>query len=420
MAYIPFIYFTLLFILHMQKSNVRFGAGAMTLLLVDMQSFFSAILDIRNLYGDFGCNPFALSMGGVMLYCVLWTIVLFPILQLDGKDICMEITKPGLFRLLCIVAIVCVGVYVVGTGAIGKTIEKLATTRAEAYEISMDNSQFYQGKRSFWLWIPMIFANASPLCLLLWFLSETIAPQSFWIRIGLLLASSFLMLQAYAGGGRAQLIWYVQIFVIFFAYFANLIPPSKKKMMLVLLAIIGGAAFIGLMSITLSRFDANAADYALDSFVGYAGQNLNNFCACLPYVGTDFLFGDRIAPLTTFLSTGTPYDMKEFYRELAMVYPLQVNVFFTVFGDVLMDIGVIGLGMYLLLYLLFANYLVLPRNNVLYTPQILMFALLVGVPVYGLYSYPYIRTTGTLYQLTLLVLYILFRYSFKYGKRKLI
>ena len=420
MAYIPLIYFTLLFILHMQKNNVRFGAGAMTLLLVDLQSFFSAILDIRNLYGDFGCNPFALNMGGVMLYCVLWTIVLFPILQLDGKDICMEITKPGLFRLLCIVAIVCVGVYVVGTGAIGQMIEKLVTTRAEAYEISMDNSQFYQGKRRFWLWIPMIFANASPLCLLLWFLSETIAPQSFWIRIGLLSASCFLMLQSYAGGGRAQLIWYVQIFVIFFAYFANLIPAHKKKWILILLVSIGVSAFVGLLSITLSRFDANATDYAFDSFVGYAGQNLNNFCACLPYVGTDFLFGDRIAPLTTFLSTGTPYDMKEFYRELSMFYPLQVNVFFTVFGDVLMDTGVIGLGMYSLLYLLFAKLFVLPRHHVLSTQQILMFALIVCIPVYGMYSYPFIRTTGTLYQLTLFAIYVLFRYLFKYGKHKLI
>ena len=357
---------------------MRFGAGAMTLLLVDLQSFFSAILDIRNLYGDYGCNPFALTLGGVMLYCVLWTILLFPILQLDRKDICMEITKPKLLHSLCIVTIVCVLIYILGTGSVGKIIEKLATTRAEAYEISMDNSQFYQGKRQFWLWIPMIFANASPLCLLLWFLSETIAPQPLWIRIGLLLASSFLMVFAYAGGGRALLIWYVQIFVIFFAYFANLIPAHKKKWILILLVIIGVSAFVGLLSITLSRFDANATDYAFDSFVGYAGQNLNNFCACLPYSDIEFLFGDRVAPLTTFLSTGKPYDMKEFYGELSMFYPLQVNVFFTVFGDVLMDTGVIGLGMYLLLYLLFAKLFVLPRHHVLSTQQILMFALIVS------------------------------------------
>lgn len=399
---------------------MRFGAGAMTLLLVDLQSLFSVILDVRNLYGYFGCNPFALTLGGVMLYCVLWTILLFPILQLDRKDICMKITKPKLLHSLCIVTIVCVLIYIFGTGSVGKIIEKLATTRAEAYEVSMDNSQFYQGKRQFWLWIPMIFANASPLCLLLWFLSETIAPQPLWIRIGLLLASSFLMVSAYAGGGRALLIWYVQIFVIFFAYFANLIPAHKKKWILILLVIIGVSAFVGLLSITLSRFDANATDYAFDSFVGYAGQNLNNFCACLPYSNIEFLFGDRVAPLTTFLSTGKPYDMEEFYGELSMFYPLQVNVFFTVFGDVLMDTGVIGLGMYLLLYLLFAKLFVLPRHHVLSTQQILMFALIVCIPVYGMYSYPFVRTTSTLYQLTLFALYVLFRYSFKYGKHKII
>ena len=45
---------------------MRFGAGAMTLLLVDLQSLFSVILDVRNLYGYFGCNPFALTLGGVV------------------------------------------------------------------------------------------------------------------------------------------------------------------------------------------------------------------------------------------------------------------------------------------------------------------------------------------------------------------
>ena len=155
MAYIPFIYFTLLLIWHINRRDMRFGAGAMTVLCVDISAFFSIILDVRNLYGDFGCNPYALSLGGVLLYCTLWTIVLYPIMRLDTKDIRMEITKPELLNLLCVVVIICVLFYIIATGAISLIKEKLTTSRAEAYSDSMDNSKIYQSQRLFWLWIPM-------------------------------------------------------------------------------------------------------------------------------------------------------------------------------------------------------------------------------------------------------------------------
>ena len=399
---------------------MRFGAGAMSLLCVDVSAFFSIILDARNLYGEFGCNPFALTIGGVLLYCTLWTIVLYPIMRLDKKDIRMEVVKPELLNLLCIVVIICALFYVIATGAIGLIQEKLTTSRAEAYSASMDNSKIYQSQRRFWLWIPMIFANASPLCLLLWFISITIFPQPFWIRAGLLVSSLFLALQAFAGGGRAQLIWFIEIFAIYYCYFSPKMPQKRKINVLTAGTIIAVALFIGLLAITISRFDSNASEYAINSFIGYAGQNLNNFCACLPYVDMGHIYGERMLPLTTFLRTGQPYDMSEYYSFLSQHYPLQVNVFFTMFGGALIDMGVIGLCIYLCLYLIITNHMASPRNQVLSSPQILMFALVVCVPIRGLYGYPFTTINGTLYLFLVFFSYILFRFTFKFGKRKII
>ena len=92
LAYIPFIYFTLSLIIHLANPKKRFGAGAMSLLWIDISAFFSILLDSKNLYGQFGCNEYAISFTGVLLYCLLWTIILVPILKLDHKD--DSINKP--------------------------------------------------------------------------------------------------------------------------------------------------------------------------------------------------------------------------------------------------------------------------------------------------------------------------------------
>lgn len=421
MAYIPFIYFTILLLWHIHRRDMRFGAGAMSLLCVDISAFFSIILDVRNLYGDFGCNPYALSIGGVLLYCTLWTIVLYPIMRLDKKDIRMEVVKSEFLRFLSIVAIICVIIHIIGTGAISTLQERLFVSRGEAYDISMDNNKpIYQSQRRFWLWIPQIFASASPLCLLLWFISMTILPQPLWIRMGLFLSSLLVVLQAYAGGGRAQLIWFVETFAIYFCYFSNAMPRKRKAYVLTAGIAFSVVLLIGLLAITLSRFDSTATDYALNSIIGYAGQNLNNFCACLPYVDMGHIYGERMLPLITFLRTGQPYDMLEYYSFLGQQYPIPVNVFFTMFGGALMDMGVIGLCIYLCLYLIITNHMASPRNQVLSSPQILMFALVVCVPVRGLYGYPFTTINGTLYLFLVFFSYILFRFTFKFGKRKII
>ena len=186
LAYIPFIYFTLWLILHLINPKMRFGAGAMSLIWIDISALFSIILDARNLYGEWGCNDYALSFSGIALYCLLWTVVLFPLTQLDKKELTISITKEKLFSFLCVFLIICTAIYIIATGAFTNIMEKLSMARHEAYSDSMDMSKIYKGKGQFLLWIPLVISNSWPLLLLCWFVSFCVCVQSFWIRIGLL------------------------------------------------------------------------------------------------------------------------------------------------------------------------------------------------------------------------------------------
>lgn len=413
MASIPFIYFTLWLIAHLRRKDMRFGAGAVALLWIDISSFFSVLLDIRNLYGDWGCNDYAISLGGVLLYCLLWTIVLYPLTRLDNKDIRLSVRKQKLFRYLCIFFIVCGAIYIFGSGAYANIIENLQSSRSDAYDSSIDNSSIYSGKRQILLWIPMIVSKSWPLLLLCWFISVSICPQSVWVRFGLLVLSMFLMISGYAGGGRAQIIWWMITFIIYYCLFSPFIEAPKRK---IIIGLFGGFTAIGIggiAAITLSRFDASVAGYAIDSIIGYAGQPLNNFCSLLPYSDSFHLYSDRIFPLTNFLLTHQPYDMKEYYEFLGGIYPIQVNVFFTIFGCILMDIGYIGLLVFLLIYYIITQEICINKTDIEFS-HLIVLAILFCFPVRGLFGWPFLgQLTESLGIFFSIGLYIIFKYTFK-------
>lgn len=418
LAYIPFIYFTIWLIIHLTNPRMRFGAGAMTLLWIDISAFFSILLDARNLYGEWGCNDYSLSWISVISYCLLWSIVIFPILKLDQKELNIVPTdKTQAFSYICIFFIICVIIYTTAVGSFDSIIQQLQVSRNDAYEQSGDNSAIYQSKNRFLLWIPMIVSNSSVLLLLFYFISETIIRQRRLVRWGLLLSSLLILITSYAGGGRAHLIWWVITFFIFYAFFYPYMTISLRKKLLLASIILTTLSFSGLLIITFSRFDSSVYSYALNSLIGYAGQTLNNYSSQLPYVNFPHLYTERLMPLTTFLQTHQPYDAKEYYTFLSTIYPIQVSVFFSVFGDILMDCGYLGLSTYILIYLIIVK-LIVPHNNQIALHQIFIFAIICCIPVRGVFSYPFTRTTETLFILTVFMLYLFFRYTIIVGEKK--
>lgn len=420
LTYIPFIYFTIWLIIHLINPKMRFGAGAMSLVWIDISALFSIILDARNLYGEWGCNAYSLSFSGIILYCILWTIVLFPLTQLDKKDFTISIKKEKLFSFLCVFLIICTAIYIIATGAFTNIMEKLSMARHEAYSDSMDMSKIYKGKGQFLLWIPLIISNSWPLLLLCWFVSFCVCVQSFWIRVGLLISSLFMMISAFAAGGRAQLVWWIVTFIIYFFLFLPNMSKQQKIIGFGMSICAGMGIIIGLLAITLSRFDSSVKDYALNSIIGYAGQSLNNFCAVLPYTDMFHIHLDRTFPLTNFLLNHQIYNLHDYYDFLSSYYPIQVNVFFTVFGCLLMDIGWLGLVIYLIIYILVFKYGFLKTDSHIDMSELCILAIMICFPVRGIFGFPFSGHMNSLYIILSIGLYFLFKYHIRYGNKTIL
>lgn len=418
LAYIPFIYFTILLICHLTNKNMRFGAGAVSLVWIDISAFFSIWLEKYNLYGQFGCNENAISFAGVLLYCILWTIVLFPLLKLDQKDINIvsTINKPNFFKYLCIFIILCMIIHLL-TMDFSELISQLSIDSSDLYLEKQSRTVYTGGARNFLLWIPNTVASFTVLYNLCWFISLSVCKQSKIVNILLLLSSSISMLVGFASGGRAALLWWTLTFLVFYFFFKPNLSSKQVHAINLTFSIFAGIGLFGFIIITLSRFD-DGANNALLSFIGYAGQQLNNFCALLPHIDLSHLYPDRLFPLSQYILTNEPLKLSEYYAFLSSIYPIQVNVFFTLFGELLMDTGIIGLLLFICLYTTIA--ISISRNRSIESYQLFVLAILFCIPVRGLFAWPFSNYFESLYLLFSVGLFIIFKYNLKFGQKHLL
>lgn len=419
LAYIPFIYFTIWLIIHLINPKMRFGAGAMSLLWIDISAFFSILIDVRNLYGQYGCNEYSVSIFGVLLYCLLWTIILVPLMKLDSINITISpnINTPKVFKAFCVFLILCMFIHIVFADYLSTFQERLMADSADNYAESLETDRYRGGANQFLLWVPNIVASFTPLYLLSWVISVTICKQSKLIRLCLLGASMLAMLVGFASGGRAQLIWWCITFLIYFYLFKPLMSLTQRRYINIVFLFFAGIAFVGMSIITLSRFE-DGGNQALDSIIGYAGQQVNNFCALLPYVDLAHLYPDRLFPLYQYVVKNQPYDTLEFYSYISSLYPIEMNVFFTIFGGLLVDTGILGLLVFIVVYLLTTRYLRRSINNEITIQHLFILSLLFCIPIRGLFGWPFTTYKNSLYIFFSIGLYIFFNHTFIFRRNK--
>jgi oligosaccharide repeat unit polymerase len=294
-------------------------------------------------------------------------------------------------------------------------------------QLSMDSSDLYLekqsrtvytgGARNFLLWIPNTVASFTVLYNLCWFISLSVCKQSKIVNILLLLSSSISMLVGFASGGRAALLWWTLTFLVFYFFFKPNLSSKQVHAINIAFSIFAGIGLFGFIIITLSRFD-DGANNALLSFIGYAGQQLNNFCALLPHIDLSHLYPDRLFPLSQYILTNEPLKLSEYYAFLSSIYPIQVNVFFTLFGELLMDTGIIGLLLFICLYTTIA--ISISRNRSIESYQLFVLAILFCIPVRGLFAWPFSNYFESLYLLFSVGLFIIFKYNLKFGQKHLL
>jgi hypothetical protein len=418
MIALPLIYFIFVFAYFWSRQrhwNLDLAATALLIVI----SACAIIIDVKDLYGEYGINENNITLPTLLLFCFQWTLVLVPIHFLSQIPIQRHHQVKGKLLYLLVIAMAASSIIVLGTSitAIKEAlVMDMLDVRNQHYE---DLAAGAMGEGNYLLVLPNILCcNPFPtLALFFWLYLKTFTNAPLIVRAGILMASVVQAITSIVTAGRSAMIYWTFDFFLLYSYFYQYLPKSTKRVINLTALTIGGLIGFVFISITIARFDTtdSLTSNPLDSLFGYAGQHINNFSTMIVHGGETPLSLDRIFPLFSKL-TGAQgaYDMADHYDMLVAHVPsgVLVNVFDTFGGELYLDLGWVGYISFMLLLMAITLYI---RNNwqELTFHRIFVLAIAVAFFSHGLFAWPFITHYPSMAIILLAISSFLFKYEFR-------
>ena len=413
---IPFIYFSLLaafFFMRHRCLNLDIAACVLLILI----SLSSILIDVNDIYGEYGINEYSVTLPAVLLYCLQWTLLLLPLhvvssIKLERHD---SVKTPMLYIVYGVLIMSSLVMIVTSLSDIRDAIIMDAIDmyreNAALREISVKTDANYI------MLLPQILTSAPfpTMALFFWFYAKVFTNCPMPIRLGLLVCSIVQAVLSIITAGRAALIYWVFDFFLIFGFFYKYLSVKLKRGIIIASAVIGTFIIGQILVITISRFgdDSGLKDRdPLESLYAYAGQHVNNFCAVINEGADAPLQIGRIFPLTNKIINHEDFDLIQHYENIHAKVNIQANVFDTFGGEVYLDLG--WIGFILLLMLLLIICLVIKTNwQEIKFHRVFILIVLIATFTRGLYAWPFVGHYTTLALIATFLIMKLFNYTFK-------
>ena len=418
MVWIQCIYFCLIafYFFHREK---QINAAFIICIFYAFSSVMAVMIDVLNLYGDFGIDDYQYSIGGTIVYCLGLTAILFPFTKLQISEASFKLKNPRLFSAMCIVLFSCTLIYVLLNFT--EIVYSLTTDAEEVKASHYDDlsSGSTSTTQNLFMYPLNILSSAWNVMLLCWFISFIFLKKGFIFNSMLLLGSFGGVLKGSLIAGRAAIIYWIFSFITLFCIFYPYFPSAKIRRRLILFVSVPFALVaIVFYSITISRFGYQGENEALYSFIGYAGQPYNNFCAVFEHSDNLPFTIERIMPVTYKYIVGGQFDLVEYYGRLAMQTGILVNNFYTLIGGLLLTTGLPFSILCICLYYLCASRVCRKLSKTMDFSYFLLVSILILVPIQGMFDVPFPYIGDTLVNIVILIFFFLFHYSFSFGKER--
>ncbi len=415
MILIPFIYFSCLTLFFWKKEK-HWNIGSATSSILVLISLFAILIDILNLYGEYGINIKAYSLLTLLLYCFQWTITLLPFHYLSRLQLKpIDQSKEQLFTLLIWILIITAFISLI---SIGNDVIQIISSRDflsvknEHYD-DLDN-HFDDGKRNYFMVLPLLLMSScfQVLSIILSMYIFSFDTKKSILGVLLLIISTIGIFQSIKIAGRSAPIYWMLNFYIIYALFSQYIEKSIKKKIGIIVGTIAGLIVLLILSITLSRFD-DGADNALNSFIGYAGQSINNFCAVFSYGDNSPHSTERIFPLLNKLFYHHQFSLVEHYASIENSLNIIVHNFSSFGGEIYLDLGWVGYIVCIFCIALFGIFIKYKWQSIEFY-KLFILSIFVTFYTYGLFAWPFVGHYTTAGILLMLITYLLFKYKFKF------
>lgn len=377
-------------------------------------SFFAIMIDVYDVYGEYGINEYSLTLPTVILFCIQWTFIIYLINTVCRLPILkhIQIKEKLLYLFLILVTVSSAIMIATNTSEIKEAlIMDMADVRTEHYK---DLAQGADSGSNYLMLIPQILVSAPfpTAALFFWFYMKSFMDSSRFLQIGILMASIVQAVLSIIMAGRAAMIYWAFDFYLLYSYFYHCLSSVTKKKINLTALVLGGMAAFLFISITISRFDEGSRD-PFESLYGYAGQHVNNFCTMFVHASDSPFSIDRIFPFTSKL-LGHQFDLMEHYDTITSNIKdnIIVNVFDTFGGEIYLDLGWIGYFLFFV-FVFISTKIIQSRWVEVKFHHVFILIIITAFFSRGLFAWPFVNHYTTIALALTMINCYMFKYKFK-------
>lgn len=412
MVFVPFIYFTFLCVCFRIKHG-RFEVSAYLAALYALSAFFSIVVFQKNLF-DIRYEIQSISSLPTFIYCGLLTLTFTPFSALHSEDI-KNIEQPKMWFFNALSYIFIGTFFITIVALVPEIIDNVRSGEILSlrYTIYDDSERVKLTGIRYAMAIPStIFSPCSPLMVIMYFYSVCFLNKKRIFNALLLLSSFTPILSAILISGRTQIMYWIMVFVACYLFFYPYIDRRTNKTIIIFFSIFGGLIILFFIGVTLTRWEES--ELAISALERYAGEPFLQFCSFFERANFVEPHFQRLFPFTHYFILGQDIDLFVYREILYDQSGIYANVFNTFLGDVMLDIGHVGMFIYAILYTLLTRW-ALKRNDRQLMPfyQLPIFIICLLVPLEGLFFYSFHTVRMSYYIIETFIICFIFKYSFK-------
>lgn len=383
MLYIPFCYFSALFIFIFRRH--RIDASAYITLLFVITSFLSIIMNSNGYY----VNPKYITILPTFLYCFLITLLIAPIYRYNTSSIIIIKSRSSLFikytSNLFFCCSILLAIFYAPDYIKNFALGEFASQKNLIFEEGLQLTQYPVFIEILLYSARIIFAPFS-LFMIFVFFQSIIETNKFNFKA--LIGSFAAILIGILNIDRSKIFFWIILFglssVIYWPFLSQRHRNKIKMIFMVFVSIFS----LYIAVVTISRYGESDSG-AFGSIINYAGQPFLNFC----YFFNEFHNPDGITlkylfPATHYYIIGDYDSSIALQQEMTERTGIFTGVFYTVLGDFLVSDGLFGPFLIVGVYLVLSG-IVLKRNKVVSFEQLLLAFFLMLVPTLGTITYYY-------------------------------
>lgn len=408
MITIPFLFF-LIFFIYLYKKNKGIDLSSYLVIPYIITSFFAIIIVHFEMYDHYNgiWKNADISVFAIITYCLLISLSIFPFSKIRSNNVTMVVCNN--YKYIDILSYVLIFTFI---STVYTTYNNLGNIlQSSLYEVRSEVYKEVEVQKvtgiNWLIQLPYtLFKQFSPLALLFFFNNVANGRKTKLFNYLLFVSSLTPIVSAILIAGRTQIIYWLLTFGLIYVFYRRMLTKKQKKYILKPFIIFGYLIGVFFIIVTISRFYTNQQGSGDESVIVYLGQQFLQFNYFFSNYECHQITLNRIFPLTYYFLIDPTWNLTD-YRWLISSQNggIDIGVFYTFLGDLLVDIDFVGMFLYVIIYSFISSKICSNKNNTIELRRLILVLVLILIPLQGVFYYSYYRVDVSYFVLGSLLLY---------------